>query len=46
MLQRNGLLADPQTGAASLTFAGVAPGNYRVAVLHRNHLGSARSRWR
>ncbi|MEB4590957.1 ImpA family metalloprotease [Candidatus Thiothrix sp. Deng01] len=39
MLQRNGLLADPQTAATSLTFAGTAPGNYRVAVLHRNHLG-------
>lgn len=39
ILQRNGWLAEPQTGATSLLFAGLAPGSYRVAIRHRNHLG-------
>ncbi len=39
MVQRDGLLANPQTGANTLDFMGVAPGNYRIGIRHRNHLG-------
>jgi hypothetical protein len=36
---RNGNLVDAQTGATTLHFANVKPGNYYVSVRHRNHLG-------
>ena len=39
MVQRDGLLANPQTGANSVSFVGIAAGNYRVGIRHRNHLG-------
>jgi hypothetical protein len=39
MLLRNGNLVDAQTGATTLHFANVKPGNYYVSVRHRNHLG-------
>ncbi|EIJ36381.1 hypothetical protein [Thiothrix nivea] len=38
MLQRDGWLADPHSGEGKLTFAGVNPGDYRIAIRHRNHL--------
>ncbi|MEZ5537130.1 MAG: ImpA family metalloprotease [Thiolinea sp.] len=40
LLQRNGLLADPQSGENILIFTGIEPGQYRVAVRHRNHLAA------
>jgi len=38
LVQRSGNLMQP-TGEQIITFPGVAAGNYRVAVRHRNHLG-------
>ena len=39
LLQRNGQVIVPNDGAKDIVFAGVAPGNYRVSIHHRNHLG-------
>ncbi len=38
LVQRSGNLMQP-TGEQTITFPGVAAGNYYVAVRHRNHLG-------
>jgi hypothetical protein len=38
LLQRDGDVVDVD-GLSALRFVGVAPGSYRVAVRHRNHLG-------
>ncbi|MEO8069015.1 MAG: YncE family protein [Flavobacteriales bacterium] len=39
LVQRSGNLMMP-TGEQTITFPGVASGNYHVAVRHRNHLGA------
>lgn len=38
LVQRGGNLMQP-TGEQTITFSGVAPGSYYVAVRHRNHFG-------
>ena len=40
LVQRDGLLLDPQTGSNTLTFAGIDAGTYSVGIYHRNHLGT------
>ena len=39
LVQRDGDVMDATTGSNTLGFAGVAAGNYYVALRHRNHLG-------
>lgn len=38
LVQRNGQVIVPNGGAKDIMFKGVAPGNYRVSIRHRNHL--------
>lgn len=38
LIQRDGDIVDTD-GTSPVAFAGLTPGNYRVAVRHRNHLG-------
>ena len=39
LVQRDGRIVSP-SGASPVLFSGIAPGNYFVAVRHRNHLGA------
>ncbi|MBU0655955.1 MAG: hypothetical protein KJ914_12620 [Gammaproteobacteria bacterium] len=39
LLQRDGDVASAADGATTLTFTGIAPGSYYLALRHRNHLG-------
>jgi uncharacterized delta-60 repeat protein len=39
LLQRDGDVVDASNGTGNVDFNNVAPGNYHIAVRHRNHLG-------
>ncbi len=39
LVQRNGQVIVANGGAKNIVFEGVTPGNYRVSIQHRNHLG-------
>jgi hypothetical protein len=39
LVQRDGDVIDAETGSTTLQIAGALPGNYYVAIRHRNHLG-------
>lgn len=38
LVQRNGQVIVPNSGAKSIVFEGIVPGSYRVGIHHRNHL--------
>ena len=38
IMQRDGDVVDAQTGTQTLSFPAVSPGNYYIALKHRNHL--------
>lgn len=40
LVQRDGLLLDPQTGNNTLIFTGIDAGTYSVSLHHRSHLGT------
>lgn len=40
LVQRNGVLLDPQTGSNTLNFTGIDAGTYSVSLHHRNHLAA------